>query len=181
MNESVIARHTELGNNYRLWMQTAQKLFAGSQVLRRELERFTANLRSGKARQSEVIMPWTELMLAAFGIECLIKAVWVKRGNQLARDGKYVPMTKNEGHRLVKLCCVAGIPLDSREADALERMSDIARTIGRYPIARWAGEIIPMGCSWSSVDDGIIENLIVRFNTELEDHSGSPHFGHRSK
>src|SRR5437773_8925739 len=99
-------------------MQTAQTLFAGNQILRRERER-------GKA-PIEMTMPWTELMLTAFGIECLIKAVWIKQGNQVARDGKYVPMTKNEGHQLVKLCRVAGIPLDSREADALKRMSDIA-------------------------------------------------------
>lgn len=160
MSESVIARHTELGNSYRLWMQTAQTLFAGSKILRGERER-------GKA-PIEILMPWTELMLTAFGIECLIKAIWIKRGNQLARDGKYVPMTKNEGHQLVKLCRVAGIPLDSPEADALKRMSEIAGTIGRYPIARRAGQIIPTGCSWSSVDYGIIENLIMRLKTELQ-------------
>jgi hypothetical protein len=35
-------------------------------------------------------------MLAAFGIECLIKAIWLKQGHQLARDGKYIPMIPKE-------------------------------------------------------------------------------------
>src|SRR5262245_66027408 len=99
-------------------------------------------------------MPWTELMITAFGIECLIKAIWIKQGNQLVRDGKYRPMTKNEGHQLVRLCGVAGIPLDSREEDVLKRISGIARTIGRYPIAKKANEIAT-GCSWSSADHGL--------------------------
>jgi hypothetical protein len=148
-------------------MQTAQTLFAGSKILRRDRERVTANLRHRKAQSDELLMPWTELMLTAFGIECLVKAVWIKRGNQLARDGKYVPMTKREGHQLVKLCRVAGILLDARETDALERITDIAGTIGGYPIARHASQIAT-GCSWSTGDFDIIENLILRLESELQ-------------
>ena len=107
MNESVIARYSELGNEPGLWVHSAQTLFAGSEILRRERERVTANLAYRK-EPNAIVMPWLELMLTAFGIECLIKAVWLKQGHRLAQNGKYVPMTNNERHHLVKLCRVVG-------------------------------------------------------------------------
>ncbi len=136
-------------------------------------ESVTADLGHRKARPFELFMPWTELMLMAFGIECLIKAVWVKGRHQLARNGKYISMIQNERHQLVKLCGVAGIPLDARETDALERITDIADTIGRYPIPRRASQI-PKGCKWSSVDSRIVENLIVRLELELRKNTSGP-------
>ncbi len=156
-------------------MHTAQTLFAGSTILTRERERARANLRAPGKAPIELLTLWTELMLAAFGIECLIKATWVKQGHELARDGKYVPMRRNEGHQLVPLCQVAGIKLDVREADVLERLSIIARTIGRYPIPKRAHETRPREfycqtgspLSWSSDDDHVVESVVLRLKTEL--------------
>ena len=148
MNKSAIAIHPRVGNACGNWIHTARKLFAGSTILRRGRERAFANLRSREAT-IEILMPWTELMLTAFAIECLIKAIWIKQGHQLAQNGKYVPMIKNERHQLVPLCRAAGIALDRREADVLGRISDIAGSIGRYPIARRASQR-KRACSWSS-------------------------------
>src|SRR6266404_4142177 len=135
-----VARRSWAGNNYRNWMHTGQTLFAGSTILAHESERARANLRHGGKAPIELLTVWTELMLAAFGIECLVKAIWLKQGHELARDGKYVPIVQNEGHRLVRLCRAVGINMDARDQDALERISIIARSIGRYPIARRAYE-----------------------------------------
>jgi hypothetical protein len=117
MSESNIEIHTRVGNDHQNWTHTAQTLFAGRKVLERE-----RSFQSGKA-SIESLTVWIEIMLTAFGIECLIKAIWLKQGPKLAQNGKYVEMIKNERHRLVKLCGAAGIALDSREADGLERMS----------------------------------------------------------
>lgn len=141
----------------------------------RERDRARSNLRVPGKAPIELLTLWTELMLAAFGVECLIKAMWVKQGNPLARNGKYVPMLKNERHQLVSLCHVAGIVLDPCEADVLERISIIAHTIGRYPIPRRAHETRPREfsrqtgspLSWSSNDDYVIENFVVRLQTGL--------------
>jgi hypothetical protein len=142
--------HTRLGNDYRNWKHTAQELFAGSTILTRERERVEKGLQSGKA-PIEVLTLWIELMLAAFGIECLIKAIWLKQGNTLARDGKYIGMGKKEPyHQLVKLCDLAGITLDPREADALQEISDIATSLGQYPIAKRV-ENERRSVSWPSV------------------------------
>jgi hypothetical protein len=107
---------------------------------------------------------WIEPMLASFGIECLVKALWVKQGHEIVRDGKYVPIIKKEGHRLVLLCEAVGIPLDGRERDTLQRISTIARCIGRYPIPLRSSE--PYG-DWSSEDDRAIENFVLRLKRQL--------------
>ena len=153
-------------------MFTARALFAGSTILARESERARANLRHGGKAPMELLTVWTELMLAAFGIECLIKAIWVKHGHSLARYGKYIPMLPNEGHQLVPLCRVAGIALDAREKHALERISIIARTISRYPIPRRSHEMGSLG--WSSNDTYIIENFVLRLKTELQRRDSAP-------
>src|SRR2546425_11251665 len=93
-------RHTRVGNNYRNWMHTAQTLFAGSTILTREDARARASLRRTGNAPIELLTVWTELMLAAFGIECLLKAIWLKHGHELARDGKYIPIVPNDRHRL---------------------------------------------------------------------------------
>jgi hypothetical protein len=159
-------------------MHTAQTLFAGSTILARESERARANLRHGGKAPIELLTVRTELMLAAFGIECLVKAIWLKQGHELARDGKYVPIVQNEGHRLVPLCRAVGISMDVREEDVLERISIIGRTIGRYPIPHRAYETqrrkfykrrgSPL--SWSSDDDCIIKSFVTRLKLILREH-----------
>jgi hypothetical protein len=108
MSESDIKIHTRVGNDYRTWAITAQALFAGSTILTRERERARENMPPGLSKAPiEMRTLWIELMLAAFGIECLIKAIWIKKGHQLARNGKYIEIILNERHRLVPLCQAA--------------------------------------------------------------------------
>ena len=164
----LIEVHTRIGNDYQLWRLTAQTLFAAATILSREYERVRSTLpRSGSGRlPMEMYTVWTTPMLLAFGVECLIKATWVKQGRVLARDGKYVPMCKNERHDLVRLCGVAGIALNPTERDALSRISRIAHSIGRYPVSRSA-EDRWWQYTWGTDDDRIIEALIARLKAEL--------------
>jgi hypothetical protein len=166
MKESPIEEHTRVGNDYLNWKHTTQTLFAASKILTRERERVEPTLKPGPA-PIEILTFWIELMLAAFGIECLIKAIWLTQGHQLARNGKYVGMMSNEGHRLEKLCRKAEIVLNEREKEVLTRISNIAGSIGRYPIPSRAPQTTG-ALGWSSpVDDDIIGNLIVRLKIEL--------------
>jgi hypothetical protein len=110
-------------------MHTARR----KQALKREHEHARAALRRTGKTPIEMLTVWTQPMFVAFGIECLIKAIWLKQGNQLAGDGRYVPMIPNEGHRLMPLCRAAEM-----------------RSV-----------------SWSSQDDNVIENLIVKLNAQL--------------
>jgi hypothetical protein len=76
-------------------------------------------------------------------------------------------MIKNERHHLGRLCEAAGIVLNQREAALLARLSDIAGSIGRYPIGRRVRQTT-RGPWWSTTDDRIIENLIMRLERELQ-------------
>ena len=163
MAKDVVA-HTRVGSDYRVWARVAQALFAASAILMHERERERANLRGSGVAPMEMLTVGIEPMLMSFAIECLVKALWIKKGNEIARNGKYIPIIKNEGHRLVPLCDAVGIHMNSRERDTLQRISAIARTIGRYPIALHASE--PYG-DWSSQDDHVIENFVLRLKRDL--------------
>jgi hypothetical protein len=168
MRKSGIEAHTRVGNDSSYWVRTARALFAASKTVKCERERVEATLTSGKAPDI-VLTVWTQLMLTAFGIECLIKAIWIKQGNQLARDGKYIGMTKKEKpHELVRLCDIAGIALNQRETDALQQISDIAKSIGRYPIARNA-EVNSRAGVWSY--DDTIENFLEKLKAQYRNPS----------
>ena len=167
MKDSPIDEHTRLGNDYQEWIITAHALIAASAILNRERERVETPFKPGPTPMESRTF-WVELMLDAFGIECLIKAIWLKQGHQLARDGKYVGMMRKEGHRLERLCRAAGIVLHQREEETLVRLSDIAGSIGRYPIPSRAPQTTAAH-RWSSPEDyEIIENLIARLERELQ-------------
>ena len=159
-----IKDHTQIGNDPIRWEITARALFAASKAVKDERERVKSTLQDGPAPDITITL-WTDVMLTGFGIECLIKEIWILQGHQLARDGKYVRMAKNEGpHDLVKLCDIAGIPINERETDALKRMSDIGKSIGRYPISTAAETKVHY---WSLKDDDVIENFVARLEAQI--------------
>jgi hypothetical protein len=159
-----IANHTRIGNDPVNWEITARALLAASETIEDERERVKSTLPDGPMPDI-TITNWVNIMLTALGIECLVKTIWILQGNQLARDGKYVGMTKNEGpHELVKLCNIAGIPFNERETDALQRMSDIGKSIGRYPIGKAADTKVRY---WSLTDDDIIEDFVAKLKAQI--------------
>ena len=85
------AAHTRVGNDYRCWAITARALFAASKTVERERERVKTTLRPPCKAPDEILTTWIDPMLTAFGIECLIKAIWLKQGNQLARAVDNMP------------------------------------------------------------------------------------------
>jgi hypothetical protein len=159
--------HTQLGNDPFRWEITARSLFAASQALKSERERVQSTLKPGPAPEIITTL-WIDVMLTAFGIECLVKSIWILQGHQLARDGKYVGMPnkeKEKPHDLVKMCDTAGITLNQRETDALRRMSDIGKSIGRYPIGKSA---VTQLRYWSSKDDdNLIEKFVARLKAQI--------------
>lgn len=168
MKESPSEEHTRIGNDYEEWRNTAHELLVSSAILNRERERVETTVQHGHRVPMETRTFWVELMLDAFVIECLIKAIWLKQGHQLVRDGKYVPLPAEGGHRLEKLCGTTGIPLNQREEETLARLSDIAGSIARYPIPRRAPKTFG-GLWWSEPDDfEIIEKFIARLEKELQ-------------
>jgi len=166
VNEDCIGSFTRSGNNYRNWFNTASRLLADSATLRRKTRRIRNSLRHGAKPPLEMLTVWTEVMLAGFAVECLIKAVWLKKGNELVRDGKYKGILRNERHQLVPLCDRIGIPLSSTERRSLHGLSRTIVGVGRYSIPRKPSEA---GSSWGSKDNSVVSTFVERLKLMLAD------------
>jgi len=166
VNKDCIGSFTRSGNNYRSWFNTAGRLLADSATLRRKTRRIRNSLRHGAKPPPEMLTVWTEVMLAGFAVECLIKAVWLKTGNELVRDGEYKGILRNERHQLVPLCDRIGIPLSSTERRSLHGLSRIILGVGRYPIPRKPSEA---AISWGSKDNSVVSTFVERLKLMLAD------------
>ena len=166
VNKDCIGSFTRSGNNYRNWFNTASRLLADSATLRRKTRRIRNSLRHGAKPPPEMLTVYTEVMLAGFAVECLIKAVWLKNGNELVRDGEYKGILRNERHQLVPICDRVGIPLSSTERRSLHGLSRIMLSVGRYPIPRKPSEA---AISWGSKDNSVVSTFVERLKLMLAD------------
>jgi hypothetical protein len=91
------------------------------------------------------------LLLRAFGLECLLKALWLARGNPLAKAGRYVgiPKLKNQ-HDLLGLADRVGVFCSLAERETLARLTMFGE-LGRYPIPKDATREAP-GRQWGSLE-----------------------------
>lgn len=109
-------------------------------------------------------------LLTGFAVEALIKAGWLKKGNTLTVDGRYIGMPceqKRNWHSLSKLCDDADIALTSPEREILGKLSDCIKYQGRYPVARHWEHMEPI-FYWSYKWDLAIARLVTRLWRQLE-------------
>jgi hypothetical protein len=157
------------GNSCTNWIITARELLAAATVLCRQREKAEPEVAGVSKAPMESLTFWVELMLCGFAIECLLKALWVKKGNQIAKDGEYIKVMKTENHDLVALCQKIGFPLNPKEKVILVKLSELARATGRYPIAMSHSKMHDETEQWSSEEDRINEELVLRLKKEIVD------------
>lgn len=92
------------------------------------------------------------LMLSGYAIECLLKAIWVKKGNPLARNGKFEDTLGCKSHNLKKIAEKVGVDLNEDEEWLLVRLSEAITSFGRYPIGKKINTEF-FGLKWG-LDDG---------------------------
>ncbi len=107
-----------------------------------------------------------ERLLTAFGLETLLKAVWLQTGKTLVADGKYVGLpcerrAKPRWHDLVAISEDIGLTLDKSARNVLTILSDVGRYHGRYPIARNWEQMEPV-FFWSEEWDDVIASLVTK-------------------
>lgn len=109
------------------------------------------------------------LMLRAFAIECLFKALWLREpGNKLAQNGKWIRIQtcKNNNHDLECLARAVGFELTSPERNVLTRLTFFG-VWGRYPIVKNYSE--HQGRSiWTTDDEFVCDNITERLSKLLE-------------
>jgi hypothetical protein len=110
-------------------------------------------------------------MLRAMATECLLKALWVKYGGTLVKDGKYLGVLENKSrehqlNELAKAVSIKGnIQFTDRELKLLEYVSYWIMS-GRYPIQKQYQYLVPfkkpdgsVGSSMSWTDGDPFEEL----------------------
>jgi hypothetical protein len=131
--------HERLGNSWWAWMIWVFTLEQAAAYIGQRS--FHVEHQNG-----QVVMPLTlcvRAMLFGYAIECALKGLWVKKGNKIVLNGKYVGVSGSKDHDLVGLSKAVGFSPTTAEADVLQRLSKFVRFAGRYPIAKTPDEMRP--------------------------------------
>jgi hypothetical protein len=99
-----------------------------------------------KGKNGDIIMPAVlavRAMLLGYAVECGLKALWLRAGNQLISAGKYQGVKGAKDHNLVQLAKVVGFPLNPKEEAVCNRLTKFARFAGRYPVSKTPNEMQP--------------------------------------
>lgn len=136
------------GNNAYSWWSAAERLFSGSKYLCLHSAYHTLDSDEilSLVKSDQGLLPPEPLriggvimMLRGMGIECLLKALWVDNGRELAADGKYQKIPGSTEHNLMSLSdkvgAVVKLDLTADDRYVMERLSVYIVT-GRYPIPR---------------------------------------------
>ncbi len=170
-----VEQHTWAANAPETWRSCADNLLTAAAVLRERREGLDSS--SASVPNAWRLHP-PELMLAGMAMECLFKAVWVKRGNKLAEDGLAVRVRGAGSHDLVQLAEVLQLTLSDLEKDVLRRLSYFISAGGRYPVPKDAEELRltrtprggrAMAGHWSTPgDQGLVGALVSRLDNLLD-------------
>jgi hypothetical protein len=157
-------QHEAIGNDPLAWRMVAHELLDAAQFLRRT---------PSSTRDFGAV----SLMLCGMAFENLLKALWLKQGNQLSAAGKFQPVPGAGAHELQQLAHVTGFAVSAIEGDVLRRLSHFIEYGGRYPIPKSPQKIMltsaPGGgkgsaTSWSTPsDDQCVEALLLRLERAL--------------
>lgn len=152
------------GNAPAPWWWFGKNLLVAADVLKqRDLapDRFLTS--DPSARRISIAVFGPMLMLRACAIECLLKAMYLDRGNPLVRNGRFQKPPARD-HDLVALARLAGLS-QAPEVTALLAKLQRYTTAGRYPIEKTADRTYPVdgsGEAWSDVDELAFTRLRAR-------------------
>jgi hypothetical protein len=114
-------------------------------------------------------------------IECLLKALWVKRGHRLVEGGQYKMVPGAGPHDLVQLGRALELTLSEFEKDLLRRLSHFIEYGGRYPVPKSAKKLhlvdSPSGgqavaTTWATPSDQVLfESVVNRLECLLAERS----------
>ena len=131
--------HEALGNDIEQWLLRAESLHSAGQLL---YERIGEPPTPG----ADVEKVWTWFgvhdigrMLRGMALECLLKAIWLARGEMLVKAGRFIGITGAKGHDLYAMytaaCLNHRVALNEEEKKLLTRLS-FAIVSARYPILK---------------------------------------------
>ena len=132
------AIHERIGNAWLAWLTCA--------IVLEDAEVYLGERETHREHKGEVVMPMllcVRAMLLGYAIECALKALWLRKGKKLIRDGRYRGVSGANDHNLPQLAQSAGFVPTSTEADVLRRLSRFCQFAGRYPVGKTANDMKP--------------------------------------
>lgn len=125
------------GNTPLAWVASANGLVISAQILLKKYNSVDIHgLEVGDSIPEEAQVLSSVMLLYGFGIECLLKALWLKRGNTIVDDGKYIGIKGVQDHKLHELADALSFRISKEERELLIRISVFITSTGRYPIAK---------------------------------------------
>jgi hypothetical protein len=76
-----------------------------------------------------------QAMLIGYAIECALKGLWIKGGNQIVTNDKFRGVPGVGDHELRSLAVTTGETFTRNELIMLDRLAAFVKFAGRYPIA----------------------------------------------
>ena len=161
------------GNSPRAWQIVAENLLFAARTLSERCGTFDSQSTDAQF-SNRAQLGAVELMLKGMAVECLIKALWLGRGNSFVKAGKFFNVPGAGAHDLPQLALAAGLNTSSFEVDLLRRLSHFIEYGGRYPVPRTSNKLkltdSPRGgkaaaTTWRSPsDDLLFESLVARID-----------------
>ncbi len=109
-------------------------------------------------------------MLLAMGAECMLKALWLKYGGILAKEGKFDPIPDAHTHELDRLAKAVSLKGDiefSKREYALLKLASIWIVSGRYPIPKRSADNPARQKAWIGDPVAELKTLIQKLDSEL--------------
>ncbi len=138
--------HVALGNDIEQWLLRADALHTSGEFLYERIGEPPTN-----GADIEEVWKWFSIhdvgrMLRGMALECLLKAMWLARGEVLVKDGRFIGIPGTKGHDLYAIYVNAVTnhqsALSEEEKKLLARLS-FAIVSARYPISKSPGGNFP--------------------------------------
>jgi len=138
--QTISQNHQRWGNHWMAWSYWVLVLEHAARMIGEQAHH-------EEEHNGNVVMPAVlavRAMLLGYALECGMKCYWVKCGNKIVQNGKFVGVRgAGAEHNLVQLAKVVGFTPTQREADVLTRLAKFIRFAGRYPIAKNPDDMAP--------------------------------------
>lgn len=169
----------KVGNSHIAWKLSAQDLLISSEFLFQQYKTIDPSNVSDHIKPEGRVLEVLK-MLRGMALECLFKAIYLKNGGRLVKDGKYRKIPDTNDHDLVLIAEnvlePAGFAITENQNEILKKLSS-SIVGGRYPIHRiWEPKKMNIHSNtglfqnmWSIPDDeDIFEDFVCLLQKLLE-------------
>ncbi|MGP0630275.1 hypothetical protein ACTRW9_11230 [Nitrospina sp. 32_T5] len=163
--------YEKIGNFPNAWINIAKNLLISAGILKDAFDDAVSNLKGPESNKNFEIFSSTfmsHLMLRAFALECLYKAIWLTQGNELYDNGSFKGIDGYKGHNLEKVA--QGVSLYDNLNDVQKRVLSVLSQFnerGRYPVLNKPKDVQKLLGWCVSNHDPAFDEIVAMLYSEL--------------